>query len=96
LYKLRKLPASIGPGGYLASERNEYEKKNKTKETYRSARPYTGIVFLFFFCIVFIVCNAFFIVFVTLCAVFCSSAVLFCVICVFLYIVHYCSTTATG
>jgi hypothetical protein len=39
---------------------------------------------LYFFCVVFIVCNVFFIVCVALCAVLLEHDVLFCVMCVFL------------
>jgi hypothetical protein len=64
-------------------------------QPYRPPWPVTGIVLLF--CFVFIVCNASFIVCVALCAVFNFSVVCyFCVMCVFLCVVAYCSTTATG
>jgi hypothetical protein len=53
----------------------------------------------FGFCVehIFIVCNVTFIVCVALCSMVCLSLiVLFCVICVFLWVVPYFSTTATG
>jgi hypothetical protein len=51
---------------------------------YRPSRPVIGIVLLFFFCIVFIECNASFIVFVALCAVICLIVVCIFVCCVLL------------
>jgi hypothetical protein len=62
---------------------------------YRLPRPAKGIALFFFFGILFIVCNVPFNVCVALCAVLFESSVLFCVICAFLCVVSYCSTTAT-
>jgi hypothetical protein len=51
---------------------------------------------LYFFCVLYSLRNVCFIVYVSLFAVLFECAVSFCVICIFLYIVPYCSTTARG
>jgi hypothetical protein len=48
------------------------------------------------FCVVFIVCNVSFIVCVALCAVSFEGGVIFPVIRAYLFVVSYCSPTATG
>jgi hypothetical protein len=102
------LQSHYGSGVYSAFNKNEYRKISGGKARtackdgnlttiyeptlrHRKTRPVKEIVLLLFCCIV---SNVSFIVRVALCAVFCLGVVLLYVICAFLGVVSYYSTTA--
>jgi hypothetical protein len=99
------LPAALGSGAYSASNRNEYQKISEDKAlpacktdnlTAICETPWPVAVITFPLCFVVIMCNVCFIVCEAFCDILFERGVLFCVICVFLCVVSYCSTTAAG